>query len=98
MGDVGGWGAGQLEPVAGMSPGARSGAKLYFQTNRTAVFDQTWPMAEREAFGLAMSQISSYCNAGAVIYDTPRTRGERSGTKSRCSVQLLPVPKAAFFR
>ena len=50
---------GKPDMVAGINSGTRSSAKLYFQTNRTAVFDQTRPMAEREAFGERASQTSS---------------------------------------
>ena len=46
-----GRGVGQLGSIIGINPGTRSGAKLYFQKNGTAIFDQTRPMAEREAFG-----------------------------------------------
>ena len=76
---------------------ARSRTKLCFRPSRTAAFDQAWPMSEREAFGAPMSQISSVSFPGAVINATTRTRGERSGTKSRPSLMRFPVPKATFF-
>ena len=91
---------GQLVSVIGINPGTRSGAKLYSQTNRTAVFDQTRPTAEREAFGAPMSQTSSIRVKQMRLLrlgQAERERAKRSGTKARCSVQLLPDPKAAFF-
>ncbi len=54
-----GWGVGQPGPIVAINLGTRSGTKLYFRKNRTALFDQTSPTAEREAFGEPMSQISS---------------------------------------
>ena len=68
-------GSRQPGSVIGINPGTRSGTKLYSQKNRTAVFDQTRPMAEREAFGERASQTSSNSFPGAVINDTTRTRG-----------------------
>ena len=91
------WGIGQRGSGVGIDPGTCSGAKLYFQTNRTAVFDQTRPMAEREAFGERASRSSSFRFPGAVINDTMRTRGERSGAKSRPSLMRFPAPGATFF-
>ncbi len=80
-----------------INPGTRSGAKLYSQTSRTAVFDQTRPMAESEAFGVTMSQISRISFPGAVINDTPRTRGSAAKRSPVVASSYSPLPRQLSF-
>ena len=78
----------------------RSRSKPCFRSSRTAVVDQTSPMAEREAFGERASQTSSNREEQMRLLrlgEAERERAKRSGTKARCSVQLLPDPRATFF-
>ena len=80
-----------------INPITRSGAKLYSQTSRTAVIDQTRRMAESEAFGVTMSQISRISFPGAVINDTPRTRGSAAKRSPVVASSYSPFPRQLSF-
>ena len=72
---------------------ARSRSKLCFSPSRTAAFDQTWPMPEREAFGERASRFA--CNKSVRAINTSRpgregSEAERSPDHRSCD---SPLPR-----